>query len=390
MDASDGPAVQALLDEQAALRRVATLVASGGDPARVFSTVTEEVGGLLGAQTANMVRYRHDGTADVIGGWNEPGVPSVPVGALIELDGETLAPKICRSGKPERVDDYAGLTGALAQRLQELGIRSGVGAPIVFEGELWGAVVVSSVRTRTFAPGDEQRIAAFTELVAMALANAEAREQLAASRARVVVAGDAERRRLERNLHDGAQQRLVALAIGLRIIDRLVDQDPAGAHEALARANEELNATLAELRELARGLHPAVLHDHGLEPAIRSLMQRAPLPVELTFEAAERPSDAIEVAAYYVIAESLTNVAKYAHAELARVEVRVLGDRLLIAVADDGVGGADHTKGSGLLGLQDRVAALGGRLHVESVPGEGTSVRADLPLTRVATTSEVP
>jgi len=390
MGGSDGPAVQALLDEQAALRRVATLVASGGDPARVFSTVTEEVGGLLHAQTANMVRYRHDGTADVIGGWNEPGVPSVPVGALLQLDGETLAPKICRSGRPERVDDYNGLTGELAARLQQLGIRSGVGAPIVFEGELWGAVVVSSVDRETFAPGAEHRIAAFTELVAMALANAEAREQLAASRARVVTAGDSERRRLERNLHDGAQQRLVALAIGLRIIDRLLDTEPDAAHEALARASDELTQTLAELRELARGLHPAVLTDHGLEPAIRSLMQRAPLPVELTYEAAERPSDAVEVAAYYVIAESLTNVAKYAQASVARVEVQLLGDRLLIAVEDDGVGGADHSKGSGLLGLGDRVAALGGRLHLESVPGEGTSVRADLPVTRVATTSEVP
>ena len=175
----------------------------------------------------------------------------------------------------------------------------------------------------------------------MALANAEAREQLATSRARVVAAGDGERRRLERNLHDGAQQRLVALAIGLRIIDRLVDENPQAAHEALTRANEELSATLAELRELARGLHPAVLSDHGLEPAIRSLMQRAPLPVELTYEAVERPSDPVEVAAYYVIAESLTNVAKYAHATVARVEVRALGDRLLIEVADDGVGGAD-------------------------------------------------
>jgi len=288
------------------------------------------------------------------------------------------------------VDDYAGLTGRLADRLQELGIRSGVGAPIVLDGKLWGAVVVSSEKTHTFAPGDEHRIAAFTELVAMALANAEAHEQLAASRARVVVAGDAERRRLERNLHDGAQQRLVALAIGLRIIDRLVDESPQAAHEALTRANEELTQTLAELRELARGLHPAVLSDHGLEPAIRSLMQRAPVPVELTFDAAERPADAVEVAAYYVIAESLTNVAKYAHATVANVEVRLLGDRLLIEVADDGVGGADHSKGSGLLGLGDRVAAIGGRLHVESVPGQGTSVRADLPVTRVATTSEVP
>jgi signal transduction histidine kinase len=373
--------VQALLDEQAALRRVATLVASAGEPSRVFPVVTEEVGRLLAAQTANMVRYRHDGTADVIGQWNEPGVPSMPLGARIELDGETLTPKICRSARPERVDDYSPLTGRLAERLQQLGIASGVGAPIAFDGELWGAVVVSSVRAHAFAPGAEHRIAAFTELVAQALANAEAREQLTASRARVVAAGDAERRRLERNLHDGAQQRLVALALGLRIADRLIDKDPEAAHAALARVSGELSESLAELREIARGLHPAVLSDHGLEPAISSLMQRSPLPVELTYDVAERLAAPLEVAAYYVIAESLTNVAKYAQATHASIEVRALGDRLLIAVTDDGVGGADRRSGSGLLGLQDRVAALGGRLHVESPPGEGTSVRADVPIT---------
>ena len=327
-----------------------------------------------------MVRYRHDGTADVIGQWAEPDMPSMPLGARIELDGETLAPKICRSGQPERVDDYSGLTGRLAERLQQLGIASGVGAPIIFDGELWGSVVVSSIRTHVFAPGAEHRIAAFTELVAQALANAEAREQLAASRARVVAAGDGERRRLERNLHDGAQQRLVALAIGLRIADRLIDEDPAAAHAAIERASEELSASLAELREIARGLHPAVLSDHGLEPAITSLMQRAPFPVELTVDLAERPPEAVEVAAYYVIAESLTNVAKYARASHASVEVRALGDRLLIAVSDDGVGGADIGAGSGLLGLEDRVAALGGRLHIESPRGRGTSVRADVPI----------
>jgi signal transduction histidine kinase len=327
-----------------------------------------------------MVRYRHDGTADVLGQWNEPGVPSVPIGARIELDGDTLAPKICRSGRPERVDDYSGLTGLLAERLQALGIHSGVGAPITFDGELWGAVVVSSVRAHAFPAGAEHRIAAFTELVAQALANAEAREQLAASRARVVAAGDAERRRLERNLHDGAQQRLVALAIGIRIADRLIDEDPEQAHAALGRASDELSASLAELREIARGLHPAVLSDHGLEPAVKAVAQRAGLPVELTFDLAERPSPAVEVAAYYVIAESLTNVAKYAKASHASVEVRALGDRLLVAVTDDGVGGADTAGGSGLLGLEDRVAALGGRLHVESPPGQGTSVRADVPM----------
>ena len=381
MDASAGSsAVQLLLDEQAALRRVATLVAGECDPQQIFATVTEEVGRLLGAHTANMVRYRHDGTADVIGGWNEPGAPSVQVGARLQLDGDTLAPKICRSGQPERVDDYDGITGSLAERLRALGIRSGVGAPIVFNGELWGAVVISSVEARAFPTGDEQRVAAFTELVAQALANAEAREQLSASRARVVTAGDAERRRLERNLHDGAQQRFVGIALSLRLLDRRIDDDPAQAHAALSSVMEELTQGLAELRELARGLHPAVLTDHGLHAAVAAVAQRAPLPVELTFDQGERPSEAVEVAAYYVVSEALTNVAKYASATEARVEVRRLGDRLVVVVSDDGAGGADIRGGSGLRGLEDRVEALGGRLHVRSLPGEGTSVRADLPL----------
>jgi signal transduction histidine kinase len=381
MDASAGSsAVQLLLDEQAALRRVATLVAGTSDPRQIFATVTEEVGRLLGAHTANMVRYRHDGTADVIGGWNEPGVPSVPVGALLQLDGDTLAPKICRSGQPERVDDYDGITGSLAERLRALGIRSGVGAPIVFNGELWGAVVISSVEVHAFATGDEHRVAGFTELVAQALANAEAREQLTASRARVVTAGDAERRRLERNLHDGAQQRLVGIALALRLLDRLIDDDPARAHAALSSVIEELHQGLAELRELARGLHPAVLTDHGIHAAVAAVAQRAPLPVELEIDEGERPSDAVEVAAYFVVSEALTNVAKYAAATEARVEVRRLGDRLVVVVSDDGAGGADMRGGSGLRGLEDRVEALGGRLHVQSLPGEGTSVRADLPL----------
>ena len=178
---ADNADVQALLDEQAALRRVATFVATAGEPARVFPIVTEEVGRLLAAQTANMVRYRHDGTADVIGRWNEPGVPSMPLGAGIELDGERLTPRICRSGQPERVDDSTPLTGRLAERLQQLGIASGVGAPIIFDGELWGSVVVSSVRTHAFAPRHEHRIAAFTELVAQALANARLTRQSVAA-----------------------------------------------------------------------------------------------------------------------------------------------------------------------------------------------------------------
>ena len=376
----DGPAdVQALLDEQAALRRVATLVATAGDPARVFPIVTEEVGRLLAAQTANMVRYRHDGTADVIGQWNEPGMPSMPLGARIELDGETLTPKICRSAQPERVDDYSPLTGRLAERLQQLGIASGVGAPIIFDGELWGSVVVSSVRVNAFAPGAEHRIAAFTELVAQALANAEAREQLAASRARVVAAGDAERRRLERNLHDGAQQRLVSVAIDLRVISATLAKDPERAAEQLSAAQEQLAQGLDDLRELARGIHPAVLTDRGLGPALESLAIRAPVPVEITELPEERLAGPVEAAAYYVVAESITNVAKYAQASHATVSVRRSNGRATVTVADDGIGGADPSRGSGLRGLADRLEALDGRLDVVSSAATGTRISAEIP-----------
>ena len=221
MEASaDNAVVQALLDEQAALRRVATLVATAGEPARVFPIVTEEVGRLLAASTANMVRYRHDGTADVIGQWNEPDMPSMPLGARIELDGETLAPKICRSGQPERVDDYSGLTGRLAERLQQLGIASGVGAPIIFDGELWGSVVVSSIRTHAFAPGGR----APHRRVHRAR-RPGARERRGARAARRV-AGARRRRRRRRAAAARAQppRRRAAAARGAR--DRAADRRP--------------------------------------------------------------------------------------------------------------------------------------------------------------------
>ena len=250
-------------------------------------------------------------------------------------------------------------------------------------GRLWGAVIVSSVRPGTFAPGDEDRISSFAELVAQALANAEARELLAASRRRIVQAGDEERRRLERNLHDGAQQRLVALALTVRMVERKLESDPETACRMLAHAGTELDQALAELREIARGLHPAVLTDRGLGPALDALATRAPIPVDVAGAIDARLPAPVEAAAYYVVAEALTNVAKYAQASEARIDVRRDDGRLVVEVADDGVGGADASRGSGLRGLADRVEALGGRLEVSSPEGEGTTLRATLPCLRV-------
>jgi PAS domain S-box-containing protein len=372
-------ALRRLADEQAALRRVATAVATEREPARVFGVVTEEVGRLLGAQTANMVRYDGSGSAAVVGGWNAPGVRSVPVGDFVRLDGDTVAARVWRTQQPARVDSYDGMAGALAESLRSLGFKAAVAAPVWLGGKLWGAVIVSSVHPEPFPRGAEQRLADFAELVTQALANAQAREELAASRARIVEAGDAERRRLERNLHDGAQQRLVSLALNLRLAARACDPDDELSRDAFERAGEELAQALEELRELARGIHPAVLSDRGLAPAIEALAARTPVPVSFVIDLEERLPEPVEAAAYYVVAESLTNAAKHSHASEVRVRIARENGLARIEVADDGIGGAATDGGSGLRGLVDRVEALGGRLRLESPLGEGTKVHAEIP-----------
>jgi PAS domain S-box-containing protein len=369
-----------LAAEQAALHRVAALVARGVPRREVVAAVTEEVGRLLGAQSANTIRYASATAADVLGAWNAPGVNSVPVGATVRFENaDTTAARIQRTRQPARVDSYEEQEGELAELLRGLGFRSSAGAPIFVEGELWGALLVSSVKPEPFEPGVEQRIAAFAELTAQALANAEAREELRASRARIVEATDAARRRIERDLHDGAQQRLVSLALTLRRAKALLERDPPGAREALAEAGEELDGALAELRELARGIHPAVLSEHGLHAALAALADRVPIIVDCDVRLTERPREPIEAAAYYVVAEALTNVVRYAGAQQARVTAERADGYLRVEVADTGTGGADPSGGSGLRGLADRVEALGGRLEVHSPAGEGTLVRAQLP-----------
>jgi PAS domain S-box-containing protein len=372
-------ALHRLFEEQAALRRVATAVAAEPESARLFALVTEEVGRLLDAQTANMVRYDGAGTAVVVGGWNAAGVNSVPVGDAVTLDGDTVAARVWRTGAPARVDSYEGMSGAVAAMLRELGFRCAVAAPVKLGGRLWGAMIVSSVHAEPFPEGAEDRLGSFAELAAQALANAEAREQLASSRARIVEAGDAERRRLERNLHDGAQQRLVSLAVNLRLAARACDPDDATSRAAFDRAGEELAQALAELRELARGIHPAVLSDRGLEPAIEALAARTAVPVRWTIELEERLPEPVEAAAYYVVAEALTNAAKHSNASEVSVRIASANGSAQIDVGDDGIGGASAEGGSGLRGLADRVEALGGHLRLDSPIGSGTTVHAEIP-----------
>ncbi len=366
-------ALHRLADEQAALRRVATAVAAEGDPARLFALVTEEVARLLDAETAALMRFDGDQVI-AVGAFNKAGVRGVPVGTEMPLRADTAAGRVFRTGAPARIENYDALDGVVARELHRVGFQSSVAAPVFLGGRLWGAMVILSVDPQPFPDDAEQRIALFAELAAQALANAQAHEELNASRARIVQAGDEERRRLERNLHDGAQQRLVSLALMLRLAARRHPDD-----EDLTRAGEELSHALQELRELARGIHPAVLTERGLEPALRALADRAPVPVELDFMPTSRLPGPVEAAAYYVVSEALTNVAKYAGASLVQVRVAQNGSAALIEVADDGAGGADPRGGSGLRGLSDRVEALGGQLTVESPVGAGTTLRAELP-----------
>jgi signal transduction histidine kinase len=368
-----------LAEEQAALSRVAVAVATEEHPERLFNAVSEEIGLLFGARAAATVRYV-DGAdeAEIVGGWERDGRFDAPLGVRLPFQGGAIA-RVAHTGRTARID-VENEPSDVQEHMAAAGVTSGVAAPIVVSGQLWGATSISINGPERFAPGVEARLEKFTNLVAVALANAEAREQLTASRARIVQAGDAERRRLERNLHDGAQQRFVSLALGLRLARSQLTADPAGAADLLAQASEELALGLEELRELARGIHPAILTDRGLAPAVEALATRAPLPVEINGLPSERLPEPIEAAAFYVVSESLANVVKYASASRAQVDLARDDGLLVVEVSDDGVGGADAGKGSGLRGLTDRVEALGGHLHVSSEQGLGTTVRAELPL----------
>jgi PAS domain S-box-containing protein len=366
--------------QEEALRRLATMVAGAARPEEIFAAVCEEVARLLGGQTGNLVRFGDaPGTGTVVAGWSEgAGIP-MPIGSALAFDGPAAITEVIRTGRPARVDDYAGLGGELAERLRGLGVHSSVAAPVAADNRLWGAIIVSTTGDATLARDAEARIGQFAEVVALCLSSTEARAELAASRARIVAAGDAERRRLERNLHDGAQQRLVALSLALRMARATVAPDHPAA-DLLDSAGAELMQALEELRELARGIHPAVLSDQGLRAALGALTGRSPVPVHLDVELGSELPPPVEAAAYYVVAESLTNIAKYAGASLVEVIVRSDGAGTSVQVRDDGVGGADPAAGTGLRGLADRVDALGGVLRVSSPAGAGTTVTAELPL----------
>jgi PAS domain S-box-containing protein len=364
-------------DEQAALRRVAVAVASERRPDHVFQTVAEEVGRLFGGHNTHLVRFEGDDHAVVLGGWVRGDIDTEIVGRRITLYGEGPISKVREAGRAIRVDPDSA-DAREQERMEAEGLSSILAAPVHVLGRLWGAVATGAAEG-VFPPDAEERIAQFASLVATAIANAEAREEMLASRARIVEAGDAERRRLERNLHDGAQQRLVSLSLSLRLAQARLKSDIRAADEILSGASVELALALEELRELARGIHPAVLTDRGLGPALESLADRTPLPIAFDELPEDRLPAPIEAAAFYVVSEALANVAKYADASSVSVRVAQENGYAIVEVSDDGVGGADPEGGSGLRGLSDRVAALEGRLAIVSPPGAGTRIRAEIP-----------
>ncbi|MDQ4145269.1 MAG: CHASE3 domain-containing protein [Actinomycetota bacterium] len=368
-----------LAEEQAALRRVATLVARGISPDEIFAAVVNEVGALLSVDFAHMGRYDSEGTVTWIAAWSKAG-EALALGTPLSLDGESVSASIVKRGQPVRIDDYSQASGPLAESMKQIGIRSSVGGPIVVDGRVWGVMVASSRAPRSLPPQTESRLTAFTELVATAISNAQARADLAASRARVVAAADESRRRIERDLHDGTQQRLVSLALELRGAEAMVPDDLSELRSDLVRIREGVEAALDDLREIARGIHPPILSEGGLGLALKALARRSPLPVELEVRIDSRLPEVVEVGAYYVASEAMTNAAKHAKASVAHVTADARDGILHLVVSDDGIGGADRAKGSGLLGLKDRVEALGGKIDVLSPPGGGTRISVELPI----------
>ncbi|MDA0166732.1 DUF4118 domain-containing protein [Solirubrobacter ginsenosidimutans] len=370
--------VQRLADEQAALRRVATIVARECPPEEVFAKVAEEVGRLLKTDAAVVWRYEPGGGATVVGSWGELG-GTVPVGRRIELDGDSVTALVYRTKRPARVDAHEHATGSVAADARSLGSRSAVGTPIIVNQRLWGSLGVESSRAEPMPLDAESRMTEFTELVATAISNVQARSELAASRARIVAGADDERRRVVRDLHDGAQQRLVHSIITLKLANRAVQNaDDDSALALMAEALMHTERANAELRELAHGILPSALTQGGLRAGVRELASRTRVPVAVDVSVDRLPA-AIEATAYFVVAEALTNVAKHARAEHVEVTLLIEDGTLAVQIRDDGVGGA-RTDGSGLTGLADRLAALDGELRIESPPDGGTVVAAAIPV----------
>jgi signal transduction histidine kinase len=365
-----------LAAEQASLRHVATLVARQAAPGELFESVAREVGVLLEVDSAAVLRLEDDEMLTVLAAWGQPDLDTF-VGRRLPLAGDNVAARSLATGRAARIDDHSGGAGDIAAIVRELEISSSVAGPVMVEGRLWGWIAVNKLRSG-LPSTIEARLEAFAELVAVAIANAESQAQLAASRARVLASADDARRQIQRDLHDGAQQRLVHVLISLQMAaDAAAADGPAATliDQALLHADR----ANTELRELVHGILPAALTQGGLRDGLAALATDCALPVDLRADLPRLPAE-IETTTYFIVAEALTNAVKHARASCASVEVVLAGGELAAVVNDDGVGGADPRAGSGLTGLYDRVGANGGTLSITSPLGEGTEIRAVLRL----------
>jgi signal transduction histidine kinase len=369
---------------------VATLVARGVTPEEIFSAVTDEAGRLFDSSHSYVGRFEPDGSAMVVVGVSN-GMPRISTGSRWELEDYMVSTKVYRTGRHARVEwgDCEHISGPMADVLREIGAVSSVGAPIVVEGRQWGFVTVTD--TNKLLPVDaEKRLEKFAELLGTAIANADSRAELARSRARIIAAGDEARRRIERDLHDGAQQQLVTLAVALQRVQARIPSALDDLRADVARVTDGLTGAVDELRDLSRGIHPALLTEGGLSPALKALGRRSDVRVKLDVGFEHRLPDQVEVAAYFTVSEALTNTSKHANASRVWVSLRAEDDMLLLSVRDDGVGGADATRGSGLTGLKDRIEALGGRIKIESPSGSGTLIEVEIPIGRPTDRNDEP
>jgi PAS domain S-box-containing protein len=367
--------------EQAALRRVATRVARAVAPAEIFDAVTREVGLHCDADLARLERFEPDGTLMAIAAWSRTGEIRLAVDTRLDLEGDSIAAQVVETGRPARIASYESASGPLAREARALGIRSSVGCPIVVRGRTWGVIVAYTRGEAPFPPNTEARIADFTELVAMAVVNAESQHQLTASRARLLTEADAVRRRIVRDLHDGAQQRLVHTSITLGLAQRELERGNGAVQDLIGEAVGHMQQANEELRELAHGILPAALTRGGLHGGIKAVVERLDLAVKVDLPPERFPAE-IEASAYFIVAEALTNIVKHARAESAAVSASIDDGMLQVEVSDDGIGGADPS-GRGLVGINDRVTALGGKFSIESPAGGGTVLTATLPISAV-------
>lgn len=364
-----------LAETQASVRRLAMLVARGESPGRVFAEVTKEARQYFGGGTARLIRYELDGTVTLLA--NE-GTARSPADRRRTLGGPPapgLTATVLRTGRVARVDDYRELSGGEPDLGG--GPRSAVAMPIHVHGRLWGTIVVGSEK-EPLPPDAEERMTEFTDLVATVVANAQNLAELAASRARIVTAMDEARRRIERDLHDGAEQRLVALALRLRSA-ATASAEPGETSIEIDGVAAELLGVIDDLREISRGIHPAILSEAGLGPALRALGRRSAVAVEIDVRVDGRLPEPVEVGAYYVVSEMLAHAATHARASIVQVDAEASDGVLRLLVRDDGIGGAHRARGACLVGLKDRIEALGGRFSVRSVAGRGTTVSCELP-----------